>query len=769
MKLAMPGTVGSDCCASSLLLCTLAMLSGAGFAPAQPAANRQTASPRLPSVQEMIDSRTDVWGDAAMRQPNGASYEFFENLLPPLRWVNTDFRHYPIVLSAPRAPQKTRLVSNGSAINPRAEKPPMWYEQGVPVAFFVGEEAEPFGEELTRLKGPAYLDGFLPVVQLTYRQSGVSYRQEVFAPVDEQHAASGTSIVRFSLAGGKSASGQVEARIDAADTLRVENSAIRNEEGKCLVAFAGPWKWNTERKALVAKLVGDETAELAVYTKPADEQIAVTSAKYDEAKAACVKEWNGFLARGVTLVTPEQRVNDTWRAMLVGTYMLAVDDRLNYSAGNAYAKLYEGECGDVLRSVMLFGHLDDARRMLKPLLEFDRKATRFHVAGHKLQLLAYYYWITRDAKTVREYEPLWRPAVELILTSREKETGLLPKDNYAGDIAEQVYSLNSNANCWRGLRDVAAMLEDMGDKDEAEKLRSVAAEYRNVILNAVAKSERLDAKPPFIPIALLADEPAHDPLTATRTGSYYDLMCPYVIGSEIFGQGTKREDWLIGYLQQHGGISMGMIRTMPAQGQFKDQPGVNPLYGLRYQMALLRRDEREKALVGFYGQLAQGMTRGTFIGGEGSRFVHGDANGRSFYLPPNSASNAAWLVTLRNLLIQDWDLDEDARPETLRLLFAVPRAWLADGSVISVGKATTTFGPVSFDVKSSLGDGFVQVRVTPPPRPVKTMLLRAPLPDGRRVESVQIDGAKAQLMEGNAVDLSGRTKPVVVRFRVKRS
>ena len=148
--------------------------------------------------------------------------------------------------------------------------------------------------------------------------------------------------------------------------------------------------------------------------------------------------------------------------------MLAVDDRLNYSAGNAYAKLYEGECGDVLRSVLLFGHLDDARAMLKPLLEFDRKATRFHVAGHKLQLLAYYYWITRDAKTVREYEPLWRPAVELILTSREKETGLLPKDNYAGDIAEQVYSLNSNANCWRGLRDVAAMLEDMGEKDEAE-------------------------------------------------------------------------------------------------------------------------------------------------------------------------------------------------------------------------------------------------------------------------------------------------------------
>ena len=240
------------------------------------------------------------------------------------------------------------------------------------------------------------------------------------------------------------------------------------------------------------------------------------------------------------------------------------------------------------------------------MLQFDRKATRFHVAGHKLQLLAYFYWLTRDARTVREYEPLWRPSIELILSNRESKTGLLPKDNYAGDIAEQVYSLNSNANCWRGLHDVAAMLDDMGSHDEARKLQETAKEYRDAILKAADQSIRKDSQPPFIPVALLADEPAHDPLTATRTGSYYDLICPYVIGSEIFGQGSDQENWLLGYMQQHGGIALGMVRTSPAQGEFKDQPGVVPLYGVRYQLALLRRDEREKALVGFYGQLARG-------------------------------------------------------------------------------------------------------------------------------------------------------------------
>ncbi len=41
----------------------------------------------------------------AMR-PSGSrmaqSYEFFKDLLPPVRWVNAEFRHYPIVLSAVR-------------------------------------------------------------------------------------------------------------------------------------------------------------------------------------------------------------------------------------------------------------------------------------------------------------------------------------------------------------------------------------------------------------------------------------------------------------------------------------------------------------------------------------------------------------------------------------------------------------------------------------------------------------------------------------------
>src|SRR5258706_8479134 len=58
---------------------------------------------KVPGLEEALKAGVDSWGEAAMRQPNGASYEFFEKLLPPPRYVNADFHFYPIVLSAPNA------------------------------------------------------------------------------------------------------------------------------------------------------------------------------------------------------------------------------------------------------------------------------------------------------------------------------------------------------------------------------------------------------------------------------------------------------------------------------------------------------------------------------------------------------------------------------------------------------------------------------------------------------------------------------------------
>jgi hypothetical protein len=196
------------------------------------------------------------------------------------------------------------------------------------------------------------------------------------------------------------------------------------------------------------------------------------------------------------------------------------------------------------------------------------------------------------------------------------------------------------------------------------------------------------------------------------------------------------------------------------------------LYGLRYALALLQRDEADRALVSFYGKLAQGMTRDTFIGCEGSSMAPLDEFGRQMMLPPNSAANANYLQQLRYLLVQDYDLDDDGQPETLRLAFATPRHWLAHGGRVRVTKAPTAFGEVSYVIESALNDGRVEADVTLPQRtPVAKTLLRLRLPGGRTIESATANGKPVQIEkseQGETLDLSGLSGQITIRATVAR-
>jgi hypothetical protein len=185
--------------------------------------------------------------------------------------------------------------------------------------------------------------------------------------------------------------------------------------------------------------------------------------------------------------------------------------------------------------------------------------------------------------------------------------------------------------------------------------------------------------------------------------------------------------------------------------------------------AALRRDDRGHALVGFYGQLAQGMTRDTFLGCEGSRFFHGDRHGRSFYLPPNSASNAMFLTTLRYLLIQDWDANDDGRPDTLRLLYGAPERWLRDGAVLEVESAPTMFGPVSLRVESRLSRGEVLATLVAPPHRPDHFQLRLPLPAGWKTSAAESSGTSLPLAAGGVVDLRTYRDRFTLRFRAEQA
>jgi hypothetical protein len=260
----------------------------------------------------MADAREDVWGEAAIRQPGGPSYEFFRDLLPPLRYVNTSFRHYPIVLSAPLAPVKARWVSNGSGVNLRADKPPMWKEAGTPVRFFVGEKEEAFGADIGRVSGPHLSGGWLPVVRTAYSTGGVEYRQEAFAPVRAALAERGAVMLNFAV---PKKAGRVAARVGTGkEAFTASGGAVLDEAGRAVVLFGGNWKWNEKRKQLTAELAPGAGAELLVLTKPGGlKELPDFPTEF----VGLCKEWTSLLERGAGFDIPEPRVRNAWRALAV--------------------------------------------------------------------------------------------------------------------------------------------------------------------------------------------------------------------------------------------------------------------------------------------------------------------------------------------------------------------------------------------------------------------------------------------------------------------
>jgi hypothetical protein len=613
-----------------------------------------TTKSALPSLEEVMASSTDVWGEAAMKQHNGASYEFFEPLLPPLRYVNADFTYYPIVLSAPNAKVKARLISNGSGVNLRGGSR-SWNDIGTAVKFRVGPDEFLFGGLRDRVSQPTLVDGWLPIAQITYRhatplQQGGNvpmaapkpnvppeiYKLEAFAATDSALASNGVVFVKFQLIQGTN--GRVTLDFDGKGSPDFASGRVVDDKGRTFALLDSNWKVDRER--IGAHLVPGSSATLAIATQPLEStaSISFNSSLYEQQREICVATWKKLLGQGMNVETPEAVVNDAWRHLICQNFELIKGDRIHYSAGNQYDQIYEAEGSDAALALMVWGYESEMRRLMTPLLQFTRKGLEFHQAGFKLNDLCRYYWQTRDPSALRDLRPLWEKEAKR-LSGNRTENGLYPKEQYCGDISTFVYSLNANSKAWRALRDLAPVLAECGETTAAKEYEENAARFRKVILNAIEKNVHRETSPPFVPVGLFSEEPTHDPILHSRIGNYWNIIIGYTIASGIFPPGSPEESWIPHYQEQHGGLCMGMLRAGGGYAFWSGPNRINPLYGTRYALDTLRRDDPERALVSLYGMLAQGFTRNTFESGEGCSLTPVDEGGRGVVFPPHTAAN----------------------------------------------------------------------------------------------------------------------------------
>jgi hypothetical protein len=754
-----------------------------------------------PGLEEALGSPRDVWGEAAMAQPNGASYEFLAGLLPPPRYVNADFRHYPIILCPPgeilnqppaqfvrdgdpESTPKARLISDGSGLNLPGGSA-SWNTVGTPVRFRVGPDAFLFGSLRSRVSEPILAEGWLPIVEIRYthpsprKAEGMVplapssevhpeevYRLEAFASTAAEFTEDCLVFVRFDLAQGTQ--GFLTVDVEGSDSMSWKENRWLDADGRTVAIFDS--RWQRDRGRIVAKLDANASATLAIPCRPMIEHSAlqVSPEAYARERDACTATWKERLRPGMQVEVPEPLVNHAWRNALCQNFQLINHGQLRYSTGNQYDRIYSAEGSDAVTALLHWGFEDPMRRLMAPLFAFSRKGLELHQASFKINNVVEHYWQTRDTASVLAQRPSWEKEAERFLHERTGPHGLYPKEQYCGDIATPVQSLNVNAKAWRALRDLGAVLAEIGETELAQRYLAEAAVIRKLVLQRIEAVADTTTTPPFIPIALDGGETVHDPILHYRIGSYWNIIIGYTIGSGIFPPGSPQETWIPRYQEQHGGIAMGMVKSGGAKFNFwTNDQRINPLYGTRYTLDTLRRDDPERALVSFYGTLAQGLTRNTFIGGEGCTLEPVDAEGRFFYCPPNSAASAHVLAMLRHLLVQDWDANDDGKPETLRLAFATSKNWLTDGKRLQVDRAPTAFGPVSYVIESRLSHGQVVADIELPVRqsPEQTAF-RVRLPDGWGIQQVTADGSPLPFDERGTIDLTGRSGRVSLQVLV---
>ena len=654
----------------------LAWASAAHACPVPPSASAA-------AVQRALRSGPDLWGDRLLRAPGGPTLASARRFLPPLRYAQarggaglTASGVYYLPFTGQAPPQGVSApalhVADGSRIYAGTAPGPS-------LAVFVS--GRPFASCRAKLA-----DGWLPIL----RTRDGRFAEESFTAIPPGKKRPATFV-----------------RVDG-------NGPIRFTLGTRALAFArGPAYVEWGRGAGARK---------------------TSAAAYASARAALVAYWRQRLATGAHIDVPEPYVENALRALLVQNLELT----WRYSVGNAYGEFSFPESVDAAEVMSEYGFPLVARSMLRTSFTRAPRPYPHWKMGERLLASALYERLYPDDPFLAQATPVLARYVAALARALGSN-GLLARERYSSDIADSVYGLHGQAVAWQGLRELAVEWERHDRAALAARARVLADRLGAGLRHAVRGSQqRLPDGSLFIPMRLLDDERPYASVVEERSGSYWNLVAPYALASGLLDRGQR--EGALRYILRHGSRLLGLVRAggyaLYGRSAVFPTSGTDQVYGLNAARFLASVDEPDQLVLSLYGHLAAGMTRDTFVSGEAASVAPlGGRRERSMYLPPNSASNAALLETLRLMLVQEQD-------DGLRLAYATPRAWLRVGKEINVTNLPTSFGPLSYTLSARAGAVHVTVDV-PSVRPPRTLQLRLRLP--RSTRTLDLSGRRGRV------------------------
>ncbi len=714
---------------AGVAVCALLCVASPAGADGPRGAGRSTCSPpRLTASRSVLagalTAGRDVLGERLIASRDGPDAAAVRRLLPPL-WYALGHGGvpltrsgayyltfaYPLTLYGDKA-FALHVADGSSIVTRRADGPGL--------SIFVGNGTEAYGSCLARLGAPRLARGWLPVLRTTYVDThGVRYAQESFAgrvpgvrslvsfvrlTVDTRKATSATAVARFVASPGSRARLVSDGRgVDAPEGVRYRVRGVR-------------------------------VLHVAWVHGPGRGLVTVDEASYDAARLATERFWEAQLARGSTFDVPEQRVQDAERSLLVQQRILT----WRYSVGNPYEELSFAEALDAARVMAAYGHADVSEAILHHALR--RLPARFTTwrAGAVLVAAAELLQLTGDQTILENGAPALATALSRLAgqVRRASGSGLLDREQFSSDVRRRVLGLHGQAIAWQGLSALGRVWEPDHPR-LARRARIAAGRLGKALRSAVRASQRpLPGGALFVPASLLDGVRPFERVTASRDGSYWNLVMPYALASGLLDPRgpTARGIWR--YISGHGALLLGLVRADAARlyrGEPYPASGVDQVYGVNLVRFLADADLPDRLTLSLYGTLAGAMTGNTFVSGEAATVAPLDGGTLgSMYQPPNGGTNTAFLETLRLALVHERRNARGA-PVGLELAFATPRSWLKSGKTIRVEGAPTSFGPVSY-VLSRRGRA-VSVVVDAPEAPALRLRLR--LPRGERIERIE--------------------------------
>lgn len=748
-------------------------------------------------IDTALGSAVDVLGEAAIATPSGPAWSNVADHLLPLGDVGpltrTSMHYIPIGRSDTTSGDGGRRglhVADGSQVIVDAAAGARVTTVSVGAGSLSGWARpggkELYGSERDRLAS-SVLDGGLPVLQTAYvDRAGIGYRQESFTT----RLPGVTPLVSFvKLTANRNGADASVAKV----RFGVTGDGPLTRSGQQLLAGGDQVSaFSATPRLLGQDLVytldlsdgNDHTVYFArPHTPVPSGSVAAGSADYATARAAHVAYWEGKLAAGAGVSVPEPRVMDALRASLVQNLQMGT----RYSVGNAYETTFPPESAHNAATLGEYGYEDYAHAGFRELLTNALHPTvPAWDRGMRLAGGAEYWYLTRDdslltltrpATSTTYYEELAAALKQQVDTPKVKCNGLPDAENTDGDNPTAGCSAHGSAEAWRGMRDIAAIWGLTGNAGLHSTYTAAAGTLKTNLLAAVnSSSTTLVDGSVFTPERLLEPISPYNPITGTRLGSYWNLVYPYFSASELIDPASVAGRARIDYGLKHGayflgtqrfnylGVAIGSCVGGGLSGYRTS--GMDHVYGFSTARTLAAADKADRLALMLYGTLAHALTRGTYVGGEGAAIgVCPGESTRGFYLPPNSTQSATFLKVLRLLLVQE-EADADGVPDTLHLGFATPRGWLENGKSFGVTAMPTSFGELTYEVRSNLAAGTVTATIEVPQRnAIGTLALRLRLPAGWSVQSATANGTSASV-SGETIDLSGRTGTVQVKATV---